>query len=209
MTDVFGHIRDIRIIPVIKLESAEQAVPLAQALQDGGISIAEITFRTEAAAAGISAIRKALPEMLVGAGTVINMEYARRAIEAGAQFIVSPGFNPPVVDYVSQSGVAMIPGIATPSEIELALCKGLTVLKFFPAEALGGTKMLTAFSGPFPHVEFIPTGGISAENASAYLQEKNVLAVGGSWMIKEDINLVTRLSREAVSLATRNFKQTL
>ena len=200
MSDLFDRIRDIGIIPVIKLTSVEQAVPLAKALLDGGIPAAEVTFRSGAAADGIKAIKKAYPEMLLGAGTVINKDFAQRAIDAGAEFIVSPGFNPEVIDFVLSKGVPMIPGVATPGEIEQALCKGLNVLKFFPAEAAGGVAMLNAFAGPFSNVRFMATGGINAKNMGEYFKCKNILAIGGSWMVKDDNELVTKLSREAVSL---------
>ena len=144
MSDLLNRVRDIGIIPVIKLNSVEQAVPLAKALIDGGIPAAEVTFRTEAAADGIKAIKEAYPEMLLGAGTVINKDYAKKAIDAGAEFIVSPGFNPEVVDFVLDNGVPMIPGVANPGQIEQALCKGLDCLKLFPAETLGGVAMLDA-----------------------------------------------------------------
>ncbi len=199
MNSLLERIRDIGIIPVIKLNSVEQAVPLAKALIAGGIPAAEVTFRTDAAAEGIRAIKAACPEMLLGAGTVINKEYALKAIDAGVEFIVSPGFNPEVIDFVLDKGIPMIPGIANPGQIEQALCKGLDVLKFFPAEAGGGVAMLDAFAGPFPNVRFMATGGINAENMGAYFKRKNILAIGGSWMIKDDTETVTALSRKAVS----------
>lgn len=199
MSDLLNRVRDIGIIPVIKLNSVEQAVPLAKALIDGGIPAAEVTFRTEAAADGIKAIKEAYPEMLLGAGTVINKDYAKKAIDAGAEFIVSPGFNPEVVDFVLDKGVPMIPGVANPGQIEQALCKGLDCLKLFPAETLGGVAMLDALSGPFPNVKFMATGGINAKNMGEYLKRKNILAIGGSWMVKDDCELVTKLSKEAVA----------
>nr|MCR4713425.1 bifunctional 4-hydroxy-2-oxoglutarate aldolase/2-dehydro-3-deoxy-phosphogluconate aldolase [Treponemataceae bacterium] len=170
MSDLLDRIRDTGIIPVIKLTSVEQAVPLAKALLDGGIPAAEVTFRSAAAADGIKAIKEAYPEMLLGAGTVINKDFAKRAIDAGAEFIVSPGFNPEVIDFVLDKGVPMIPGVATPGEIEQALCKGLDVLKFFPAEAAGGVAMLNAFAGPFSNVRFMATGGINAKNMGEYFK---------------------------------------
>lgn len=205
-SQVIEILGNIKIVPVIKLDSVEQAVPLAQALWDGGIPIAEVTFRTQAAAAGIKEIRNALPKMLVGAGTVINKDLAKKAIDAGAQFIVSPGLNLETVDFVQSAAVPMIPGVATPSEVELALCKGLNVLKLFPAEVLGGIKYLDALAGPFPQVQFLPTGGINAENMASYLGKKNVLAVGGSWMISFDLTQVTNLSIQAVNQLKKNPK---
>lgn len=201
MTEKFAEIYDAigkaGIIPVIKLERVEDAVPLARALLEGGIPVAEVTFRTEAAAAGIAAIRRELPQMLVGAGTVLATSQAQAAIDAGAQFVVAPGSNGTVIDQVLAAGIPMIPGVATPTEIEAALEKGLQVLKLFPAEALGGIAMLKALSGPYPQVRFVPTGGISASNLKSYLQQKNVLAVGGSWMVQSDLDEVRRLCQEA------------
>lgn len=194
---VYNKIGEVGIIPVIKLNRVEEAVPLAQALLAGGIPVAEVTFRTEAAAAGIAAIRREFPQMLVGAGTVLTTEQATAAIDAGAQFVVSPGSNGKIIDRVLTAGVAMIPGVATPTEIEAAMEKGLRVLKFFPAEALGGVAMLKALAGPYPQIKFVPTGGISAGNMKEYLHQKNVLAVGGSWMIHSDLEIVQQLCQEA------------
>lgn len=194
---VYNKIGEVGIIPVIKLNRVEEAIPLAQALLAGGIPVAEVTFRTEAAAEGIATIRREFPQMLVGAGTVLSTEQATAAIEAGAQFVVSPGSNGKIIDRVLTAGVAMIPGVATPTEIEAAMEKGLRVLKFFPAEALGGIAMLKALSGPYPQIKFVPTGGISAGNMKEYLHQKNVLAVGGSWMIHSDLEIVQQLCQEA------------
>ncbi|MBO7174141.1 MAG: bifunctional 4-hydroxy-2-oxoglutarate aldolase/2-dehydro-3-deoxy-phosphogluconate aldolase [Spirochaetaceae bacterium] len=194
---VYNKIGEVGIIPVIKLNRVEEAVPLAQALLAGGIPVAEVTFRTEAAAEGIATIRREFPQMLVGAGTVLSTEQATAAIDAGAQFVVSPGSNGKIIDRVLTAGVAMIPGVATPTEIEAAMEKGLRVLKFFPAEALGGIAMLKALSGPYPQIKFVPTGGISAGNMKEYLHQKNVLAVGGSWMIHSDLEIVQQLCQEA------------
>lgn len=194
---VYNKIGEVGIIPVIKLNRVEEAIPLAHALLAGGIPVAEVTFRTEAAAEGIATIRREFPQMLVGAGTVLSTEQATAAIEAGAQFVVSPGSNGKIIDRVLTAGVAMIPGVATPTEIEAAMEKGLRVLKFFPAEALGGIAMLKALSGPYPQIKFVPTGGISAGNMKEYLHQKNVLAVGGSWMIHSDLEIVQQLCQEA------------
>lgn len=198
---IYNKIGEAGIIPVIKLHRVEEAIPLAQALLAGGIPVAEVTFRTEAAAGGIAAIRREFPQMLVGAGTVLTTEQASSAIEAGAQFVVSPGSNGKIIDRVLESGVAMIPGVATPTEIEAAMEKGLRVVKFFPAEALGGIAMLKALAGPYPQMKFVPTGGISADNMRDYLQQKNVLAVGGSWMVQPDLEMVQQLCQEACKSA--------
>ena len=195
--EIYNRIGKAAIIPVIKLNRVEDAVPLAQALLAGGIPVAEVTFRTEAAAEGIATIRREVPQMLVGAGTVLTTDQAIAAVEAGAQFVVSPGSNGKIIDRVLAAGVAMIPGVATPSEIEAAMERGLNVLKFFPAEALGGIAMLKALSGPYSQIKFVPTGGVGPDNLKDYLHQKNVLAVGGSWMIQSDLEMVQQLCEEA------------
>ena len=195
--EIYNKIGEVGIIPVIKLNRVEDAIPLANALLAGGIPVAEVTFRTEAAAAGIAAIRREFPQMLVGAGTVLSTEQSIAAVEAGAQFVVSPGSNGKMIDTVLDSGVVMIPGVATPTEIEAAMGRGLSVVKFFPAEALGGVAMLKALAGPYPQMKFVPTGGISAGNMQDYLQQKYVLAVGGSWMVQKDLDVVQQLCQEA------------
>lgn len=187
-------------IPVIKLERVEDAVPLARALLEGGLPVAEVTFRTEAAAAGIAAIRREVPQVLVGAGTVLTTSQAQEAIAAGAQFVVAPGSNSKVIDQVLAAGIPMIPGVATPTEVEAALERGLAVLKFFPAQVLGGVAMMKALSGPYPQVKFVPTGGIDESNMREYLQQKNVLAVGGSWMVRPDLDEVRRLCRRVCEI---------
>lgn len=202
--EIIEKLIDAKIIPVIKIDSPQEAVPLARALLQGGITVAEVTFRTDAAADGIAAIHAQVPEMLLGAGTVLTVENAQKAIDAGARFVVAPGFDPAVVDYVVEQGIAMIPGVATPTEVSLALGRGLHILKFFPAEVLGGIKMLDALAGPFPGVQFIPTGGITRSNMESYFRCKNVVAIGGSWMVQKDLVQVTELSREAVSALKRN-----
>ena len=195
--EIYNKIGEVGIIPVIKLNRVEDAIPLANALLAGGIPVAEVTFRTEAAAEGIALIRREIPQMLVGAGTVLTTDQANAAIQAGAQFVVSPGSNGKIIDKVWDSGVVMIPGVATPTEIEAAMGRGLSVVKFFPAEALGGVAMLKALAGPYPQMKFVPTGGISASNMKDYLQQKNVLAVGGSWMVQSDLEVVQQLCEEA------------
>ena len=199
--EIYNRIGKAALIPVIKLERVEEAVPLARSLLAGGIPVAEVTFRTSAAAEGIAAIRREVPQMLVGAGTVLTTDQANAAIQAGAQFVVSPGSNGKIIDRVLAAGVAMIPGVATPSEIEAAIERGLNVLKFFPAEALGGIAMLKSLSGPYSQIKFVPTGGISANNMKDYLHQKNVLAVGGSWMIQSDLEMVKQLCQEACKVA--------
>lgn len=210
MNAVLKKLGDIGLIPVVKIEDSAKAEGLARALINGGIPCAEITFRSDAAAAAIEAIAKAFPDMLVGAGTVISVELAEKAVAAGAKFIVAPGFNPAVVDFCLAHGVPIVPGVNDPTEIEAALAKGLDTLKFFPAEASGGPATLEAFAGPFSQVSFIPTGGVTLKNLAGYARLPNVLAVGGSWMVKGELleagdwEAVTALCREAV-LALHGF----
>lgn len=204
MEKVFAQIRDIGLVPVIKIDDADNAVPLAKALVAGGLPIAEVTYRTDAAAESIKRITAECPDMLVGAGTVINIDCAKSAIAAGAQFIVSPGFNPSVVDYCLEQHIPMIPGISSPTQVEEALNRNMTVLKFFPAEVIGGVDMLDALAGPFSQCLFLPTGGVNAENIGEYAKRKNVIAVEGTWMVKADLingkqwEKITLLCKEAV-----------
>ena len=175
------------VVPVVVLDDAEQAVPTAKALLKGGINAMEITFRTAAAKASIAKVAAEVPDMIVGAGTVVNVEQLHDAVEAGAKFIVSPGSDADVISEAARLGVAMIPGVVTPSEIIMGLKLGVKVFKFFPAESYGGLKTLKALSGPFPQIKFIPTGGISQANAADYFKNPKVLAVGGSWMVSKDM----------------------
>jgi len=175
-------VENIGIVPVIVLEDAAKAVPLAKVLVEGGIPIMEITFRTAAARASIEAVSKEVPDMIVGAGTVITMEQLEDAISAGAQFIVSPGLDPEIVRACQKKGIPVFPGIVTPSEILTGLNLGIEVFKFFPAGSYGGVSTLKALSGPFPQIKFLPTGGISDKNAAEYYAVDQVLAIGGSWM---------------------------
>ena len=196
-----------RIVPVIQLDRAENAPPLAQALIRGGLPCAEITFRTEAAAASIAAVSAAYPDMFVGAGTILTAGQADAAIQAGARFLVSPGFNPTVVEHCLQKGYPILPGVCTPSEVERALSYGLTRLKFFPAEAAGGVAMIRALSAPYGMVRFMPTGGINPGTVREYLACPAVFACGGSWMVPQDkINAgrfaeIEQLPAQAAALA--------
>jgi len=183
---VTAKLRAARVVPVIVIDDPANAVPLARALAAGGLSCAELTFRT---AAGIDALRRIaaeVPELLVGAGTVLTPEQVVSAREAGAQFIVAPGFNPRVVDACRERGLPVYPGICTPSEIEAALAKDLRILKFFPAEPAGGLPYLKAIAAPYGDVEFMPTGGITAANVGSYLAFPRVVACGGSWMAPQE-----------------------
>jgi len=205
MTDIFKKIFQVGLVPVIKIDDAAQAVALGKALLAGGIPIAEVTFRTNAAEAAIRALSAELPDLMVGAGTVINRDLAQKAIAAGARFIVSPGFNPSTVDYCLERNIPILPGANTPTLIEAALEKGLDTFKFFPAEASGGMTMINALSGPFANVKFVPTGGIDTANLASYAKSDAVLAIGGSWMVKSDLiqqgrwEDISNLCREAVT----------
>jgi 2-dehydro-3-deoxyphosphogluconate aldolase/(4S)-4-hydroxy-2-oxoglutarate aldolase len=180
--DVIQSLARFRVIPVIVIDQPDHAVPLARALAEGGLPVAEVTFRTGTAAEALRRIAAECPDVLLGAGTVLDPDQAAWARAAGASFVVAPGLNPRVVDYCTVHGIPVIPGVATPTEIEAARERGLHVLKFFPAEAMGGQAYLKAVSAPYRDVQFIPTGGISAANLEGYLSMKNVLACGGSWM---------------------------
>ncbi len=202
---MLSRIGELGIVPVVKIDRAEEAVSLGKALIAGDLPVAEITFRTSAAEAAIRALSNELPEILVGAGTVLTIEQAQKAVEAGAKFIVSPGFNVKIVDYCLENNIPVTPGINSPTQIEMALEKGLEVVKFFPAEASGGLDLLKALSGPFSEIKFIPTGGIDQTNLLSYLSHPQVLACGGSWMVKPDflssgnLDRITEITREAVS----------
>ena len=206
MKELLLKIEALRVLPVIKIRRAESAEALAAALIAGGLPAAEITFRTDAAEESIRRMAKAYPEMLNGAGTVLTPDQADRAMAAGATFIVSPGLNPKVVEHCVKKGYPVIPGICTPSELECALGFGLEAVKFFPAEAAGGLKMIKAMSAPYGAVRFMPTGGINQNNIKDYLAFPKVLCCGGSWMVPEDkleagdYEAITALVREAVEL---------
>ena len=194
------------VVPVVVLEDAEQAVPTAKALLTGGINAMEITFRTAAARDSIAKVAKEVPEMIVGAGTVINVEQLHAAVEAGAQFIVSPGSDADIIQEAMKLGVAVTPGVVTPSEIMLGLRLGVKVFKFFPAESFGGLKTIKALCGPFPQIRIIPTGGINQANVADYFKNPKIVAVGGSWMCTKDMisagdfDAITEKSRAATDL---------
>lgn len=195
------------IVPVVVLEDAEDALPLAEALQEGGLPCAEITFRTKAAEESIRLMSREHPGMLVGAGTVLTTEQAGRAVAAGAQFIVSPGFDPEIVDYCLGKNIPVFPGCVTPSEVAQAVKRGMKVLKFFPAEQAGGVAMIQALAAPYTMVKFMPTGGISDKTLKEYLECDKVICCGGSWMVKgsliknKDFKKISELSKEAAELA--------
>jgi 2-dehydro-3-deoxyphosphogluconate aldolase / (4S)-4-hydroxy-2-oxoglutarate aldolase len=207
-TEMTGRLRSLRILPVIVIDDASDAVPLARALTDGGLPCAEVTFRTVAAAEAIRRMTDSDSALLVGAGTVLTPEQAKAARDAGAKFIVSPGFGPAVVDWCLSHDVPVFPGVATPTEVEAALTKGLKVLKFFPAEPMGGVSFLKAIAAPYGMVEWMPTGGVNRENVGAYLAFKKVVACGGSWMAPSDwiANKQFDRVREETELAVRGVQ---
>lgn len=187
MNKVLEEIKKIGIVPVVVLDDAKDAEPLAKALCEGGLPCAEVTFRTEAAEESIRIISEKYPEMLVGAGTVLTTEQVDRAVAAGAKFIVSPGFNPKIVKYCIDRDIPVTPGTQTPSEMEQAIEMGFDVVKFFPAEPAGGLKMIKAVAAPYTMLQFMPTGGINLNNVEEYLEYDRILACGGSWMVKGDL----------------------
>ena len=200
------RMEELGVVPVVVLEREEDAAPLAKALIHGGLPCAEITFRTAAAESAIRIITDSFPEMLVGAGTVLSVDQVKRAVEAGAKFIVSPGFDEDVVDYCIEQNIPVFPGCVTPSELMQAAKRGLRIVKFFPSEQFGGVQTIKALAGPFPNIRFMPTGGISNENLKSYLGNDKVAACGGSWMVKSDLiknenyGEIQRLAAEAAGL---------
>ena len=203
--DVLKTIENIGVIPVVKIDDANKAVPLAEALIKGGLAAAEVTFRTAAAEQAIGDMVKQFPEMMVGAGTVLTIEQAEKAKNAGAKFIVSPGFNPKIVKWCIDNNIPVVPGCSTPSEIEAALELGLNVVKFFPAEQSGGLAKIKAMAGPYTSVRFMPTGGIDLSNLASYLKNKKIVACGGSFMVKADLinndkwDEITAITKETVN----------
>lgn len=187
MNEVLTQIGKIGIVPVVVLDDAKDAEPLAQALCDGGLPCAEVTFRTDAAEESIRIMTEKFPDMLVGAGTVLTTDQVDRAVNAGAKFIVSPGLNPKVVTYCIERGIPVTPGCANPSDVEQAIENGLDVVKFFPAEQAGGLSYIKAIASPYTNISFMPTGGINASNVKEYLAYDRILACGGSWMVKGDL----------------------
>jgi 2-dehydro-3-deoxyphosphogluconate aldolase/(4S)-4-hydroxy-2-oxoglutarate aldolase len=205
MVTILEELGKIGIVPVIKIDDPEKAVPLARALLAGGIPCAEITFRTSQGEAALSRISREVPEILLGAGTVLTVEQVDKAIAAGAKFIVSPGFNPRVVQHCINKGIPITPGCSNPSDMEAALEAGLGVVKFFPAEQSGGLDYIKAVAAPYTTLKFMPTGGINAGNIASYIACEKILACGGSWMVPADqinagdFETITTLCREAVS----------
>ncbi|OJI55358.1 bifunctional 4-hydroxy-2-oxoglutarate aldolase/2-dehydro-3-deoxy-phosphogluconate aldolase [Vibrio vulnificus] len=206
MSSIKEQLKALKVIPVIAIDKAEDIIPLGKVLAENGLPAAEITFRSEAAVEAIRLLREAQPDMLIGAGTVLNREQAIAAKEAGATFIVSPGFNPNTVKACQEIGIDIVPGVNNPSTVEAALEMGLTTLKFFPAEASGGINMVKSLLAPYTDIELMPTGGINPANIKDYLAIPRVLACGGTWMVDKKLieagnwEELARLTREAAAL---------
>jgi len=203
-----SQLKQFGVIPVVKIENEEDALPLADALIEGGLPTAEITFRTECAESVIITLSKSRSNMIIGAGTILNIEQAKRAVKAGAAFIVSPGFNEKVVEWCQINNILCIPGCVTPTELTAAVNMGIKVVKFFPSEAFGGLTTLKSLSAPFGDVQFMPTGGISEDNLAEYLYFKKVICCGGSFMIKDsfiknkEFAKITELTKKACEIVS-------
>ena len=207
MATVAEKIAELGVVPVVVLNDANDAAPLAKALMDGGLPCAEVTVRTAAAEESIRRMTTECPDMFVGAGTVLTIDQVDRAVAAGAKFIVSPGFDPEIVDYCIEKEIPIFPGTVTPSEVAQAVKRGLKVVKFFPAEQFGGISTIKALAAPYVGIKFMPTGGVSAKNLRDYLECDKIVACGGSWMVKGelvkagDFDKIRELTKEAVALA--------
>jgi 2-dehydro-3-deoxyphosphogluconate aldolase/(4S)-4-hydroxy-2-oxoglutarate aldolase len=205
-SEILGRIAALGLVPVVELGAADEASPLLDALTAGGLPAAEITLRTSGGLAAIGALRRSHPDALVGAGTVRSADEARRVIERGAQFVVSPGTNPDVLEVCRSSGVPAVPGACTPTEVDAAVRGGASAVKFFPAEAMGGVAFLKALAGPFRDVSFVPTGGINASNLAEYLRLPGVIACGGTWLVapvllaEKRFHRIEQLASEAVTI---------
>ncbi len=207
MSTIAERFQELAVVPVVVLNDAKDALPLAEALVEGGLPCAEVTFRTEAAEESIWKMAEKYPDMLVGAGTVLTIDQVDRAVGAGAKFIVSPGFDPEIVDYCLDKQIPVFPGCVTPSELAQAVKRGLEVVKFFPAAQYGGVATIKALAAPYTMVKFMPTGGVSTKNLKDYLECDKILCCGGSWMVKGDMikagefDKIKQLTKEAVELA--------
>ncbi|WP_026670718.1 bifunctional 4-hydroxy-2-oxoglutarate aldolase/2-dehydro-3-deoxy-phosphogluconate aldolase [Butyrivibrio sp. AE3006] len=206
MSNIIEELSQYGVVPVVVIDRVEDAKPLGEALVKGGLKCAEVTFRTAAAADAIKIMTDNFPDMLVGAGTVLSTKQVDEAIEAGAKFIVSPGFDPEVVDYCIEKGYPVLPGVATPSEAAQGVKRGLKVLKFFPAEQAGGLAMIKAMAAPYTGIKFMPTGGINEKNMRDYLSYDRIACCGGSWMVKGDLikscafDKIEDMTKEAVKV---------
>ena len=211
--NITEQIQNLAVVPVVVLEDTEDALPLAKALCEGGLPCAEVTFRTDAAEESIKIMTEAFPDMLVGAGTVLTAEQVDQAVKAGAKFIVSPGFDPEIVDYCILKDIPVFPGCITPSEVAQAVKRGLKVIKFFPAEQFGGIAAIKALAAPYTDIKFMPTGGINPKNLENYLSDDKIIACGGSWMVKGNLikegrfDEIRILTAEAVKLASGSRSQ--
>ena len=207
MMTIEERFEDFGVVPVVVLDDVKDALPLAKALTEGGLPCAEVTFRTEAAEESIKVMAEAYPDMVVGAGTVLTIEQVDAAVKAGAKFIVSPGFDPEIVDYCLEKEIPIFPGCVTPSEVAQAVKRGLKVVKFFPAEPAGGVAMIKAMAAPYNQLRFMPTGGIGTQNLKDYLEFNKIICCGGSWMVKADLikngefDKICKLTKEAKELA--------
>ena len=207
MMTIEERFEDFGVVPVVVLDDVKDALPLAKALTEGGLPCAEVTFRTEAAEESIKVMAEAYPDMVVGAGTVLTIEQVDAAVKAGAKFIVSPGFDPEIVDYCLEKEIPIFPGCVTPSEVAQAVKRGLKVVKFFPAEPSGGVVMIKAMAAPYNQLRFMPTGGIGTQNLKDYLEFNKIICCGGSWMVKADLikngefEKICKLTKEAKELA--------
>ena len=206
MQELLKKVEELKIVPVVVLEDAKDAIPLGQALIDGGLPVAEVTFRTAAAEESIRLMHEAYPDMVLAAGTVLTTEQVDRAVAAGASVIVSPGFDPEIVDYCISKNIPVMPGIVTPSELAQAVKRGLTRVKFFPATAAGGIKMIKAMCAAYTTVRIMPTGGINTSNLEEFLSCDKIFCCGGSWMVKGDMikagefDKIQKMTEEAVAL---------
>lgn len=209
MSTAAERFAELGVVPVVVLEDAKDAAPLAKALVEGGLPCAEVTFRTVAAEESIRIMASEYPDMFVGAGTVLTIDQVDRAVAAGAKFIVSPGFDPEIVDYCLSKDIPVFPGVITPSEVAQAVKRGLKVVKFFPAEQFGGVATIKAMAAPYVGLKFMPTGGVNAKNLENYLSCDKIVACGGSWMVKGDLvkagkfDEIKSLTEEAVKLAAQ------
>ena len=209
MSTAAERFAELGVVPVVVLENAKDAAPLAKALVEGGLPCAEVTFRTAAAEESIRIMASEYPDMFVGAGTVLTIDQVDRAVAAGAKFIVSPGFDPEIVDYCLSKDIPVFPGVITPSEVAQAVKRGLKVVKFFPAEQFGGVATIKAMAAPYVGLKFMPTGGVNAKNLENYLSCDKIVACGGSWMVKGDLvkagkfDEIKSLTEEAVKLAAQ------
>ncbi len=208
-TNLLTQIAEKKIVPVVKLDHVSDAKPLGEALCTGGLPVAEVTFRTDAAEESIRIMKKEFPDMIVGAGTVVNVEQAKRALDAGSAFLVSPGISRPVVEFALENKLPVFPGTCTPTEVMIAMEYGLPLVKFFPAKQYGGLDTIKALAAPFPTMKFMPTGGVNASNILDFLAFDKIIACGGSWMVKDSLvnagNFaeITRLTKEAVMLVSK------